>query len=91
MNQGMDPFNRPVPRPLKKKGLEVAQGEEMNQGMDPFNSRTYAKKRTSEAAQNDLRTPIPKKAKVGLNEKSKDAPIAPIPIRRTGKPIFFSD
>jgi hypothetical protein len=86
------PRPRPVPRPLKKKGFEAAQGEEMNQGMDPFNRRTNAKKRPSEAAnmaypEKDPKTPVPsKKAKVGLNEKSKDAPI---PIRRTGKPIFF--
>ena len=88
------PRPRPVPRPLKKKGFEVAQGEEANQleGMDPSNHHN-TKKRPSEAVdmaypENDPKTPVPsKKAKVGLNKKSKDTPI---PIRRTGKPILFS-
>jgi hypothetical protein len=83
---------RPVPRPLKKKGFEVAQGEEANQEMDPSDRRN-AKKRPSEAAdmaypEDDPKTPVSsKRAKVGLNEKAKDKPI---PIRRTGEPFFFS-
>jgi hypothetical protein len=85
----------PVPHLVQKKNtqrLEVVPGEE---AMDPVNRRN-TKKRPSEAADvahgNDPKTPVPsKKAKIGLNEKSKD--IIPIrqtvPIRRTGKPVFI--
>jgi hypothetical protein len=77
-----DQPTRPVPRPVQKKP-QVVQEEET---MDPPN-RHNAKKRPSEAAdpENDPKTLVPsKKAKVGLNEKSKSAP-----LRRTGKPIFL--
>ena len=56
---------------------------------DPI-KRLNTKKRPSEAAdmaqENDPRTPVPsKRAKIGLNTKSKGAP-----IRRTGESVFFS-
>jgi hypothetical protein len=73
---------RPVPRPVQKK-TQVVQEEET---MDTSNHRN-AKKRPSEAVDpdNDPKTPVPsKKAKIGLNEKLKSAP-----LRRTGKTIFL--
>lgn len=74
---------RPVPRPLQKKTQRSEVQED--EGMDPIDRRN---KRPNEDVNldNDPKTPVPlKKAKTGLNEKSRVAP-----IRRTGKPIFFS-
>ena len=56
--------------------------------MDPIKRRN-TNKRTSEVAdmaqENNPKTPVPsKKAKIGVNTKSKDA------LCRTGKPVFFS-
>ena len=73
-------WTRPVPCPMQKNTKHLE---------DPDKHRN-TKKRPSKAAdmahENDPRTPVPsKKAKIGLNEKSKGAS-----IRRTGKPVLFS-
>ena len=79
-------LTRPVPRRVQKP-LEVVPGEEATDLVNRCNT----KKRPNEAAadmahESDPKTPVPsKRAKIGPNEKSKVAP-----IRRTGKPIFFS-
>jgi hypothetical protein len=72
---------RPVPRPLQKK---IQRPDVV---IDSVDGRV-TKKRPSEAAddEKDPKTLVPsKKAKIGINEKAKVAP-----VRRTGKIIFFS-
>ena len=75
----------PVPRPLQKKTQHSEVQED--EGMDPIDRRNTDKRPNEDInLDNDPKTPVPlKKAKTGLNEKSRVTP-----IRRTGKPIFFS-
>jgi hypothetical protein len=76
---------RPVPRPVQKH-LEVVPGEEATDLINHRNTKKRPNEASDMAHESDPKTPVPfKKAKIGRNEKSKVAP-----IRRTGKPIFFS-